>query len=237
MTKSIAFLMSNSAQYTLTTLGGEKFKAEFAEQRYVHLKAFYQGAALVLLKREIERLARKAIRRNFNMTETDETPRVLSTLNGNIIDEFSSLIPSLYRDPSLCEFLSAIVGEQIHTVDDPGEEYVLNILHQPGDTHGAHIDTYKYTLITAIETPDKGIGGCLELVPNSRDANAFDDLKANIVSLCAQDGDCVLLDAGNSTHRVTPLTKPSRRIVIASAFANGETRNDVSYSSEKLYGG
>ena len=110
-------------------------------------------------------------------------------------------------------------------------------MQQQGDTHGAHIDTYKYTLITAIETPEKGIGGCLELIPNSHDPNAFDDPNANIVSLCAQDGDCMLLDAGDSVHRVTPLTKPSRRIVVASAFANGKTRNDASYSSEKLYGG
>ena len=235
MPESIASLMVNSEKYDLSS--GKNFQATFAKQRYIHLQGFYQKAALILLKNEVKRLSEKANRRNFVMSETSETPRILSTLSGDTIDVFSSLIPSLYKDPILCDFFSLITGELLYTVEDPGEKYVLNILHHQGDTHGAHIDSYKYALITAIETPGYNKGGCLELVANNQDINAFDDPNANVVSLCMQDGDCVLLDSSDSIHRVTPLFEASQRIVIASAFANAETRYAVSYSSKKLYGG
>ncbi|MEK7989986.1 MAG: hypothetical protein VSS52_003175 [Thiotrichaceae bacterium] len=236
MTTSIASLFVNTDRYSLTAEAGQALQAEFAKQRCVKLQNFYQGTALELLQQEVERLAEKAIRRNFQMTETHETPRRLSTLNGEVIDQYSTLVPRLYQDPKVLTFLSAIVGEQLHNVTDPGENYVLNILEQQQDTHGAHIDTYAYTLITVIKTPEQGAGGCLELVPNSDDPLAFDKYPEKIISLCASPGDCILLAANSSVHRVTPLIKPARRVVIASALSNGHTLGQVSYSSEKLYG-
>lgn len=236
MTTSIASLFVNTDHYSLTVEAGQKLQAEFAKQRCVRLQNFYQGAALELLQQEVARLEAKAIRRDFQMVETHETPRRLSTLNGEVIDQYSTLVPRLYQDPNLLTFLSAIVGEPLHTVTDPGESYVLNILEQQDDTHGAHIDTYAYTLITVITTPEQGAGGCLELVANTSDPLAFDKQPKDIVNLCANPGDCILLAASSSIHRVTPLTKPARRVVIASAFSNGQTLGQVSYSSEKLYG-
>ena len=236
MTTSIASLFVNTNRYSLTAEAGQKFNAEFAKQRCIRLQNFYQGAALEVLQQEVKRLAEKAIRRDFQMTETHETPRHLSTLNGEIIDQYSTLVPRLYQDPNLLTFLSAIVGEQLHTVTDPGECYVLNILEKQDDTHGAHIDTYAYTLITAVTTPEKNAGGCLEVVPDNDDPLAFDKHPEKIISLCANPGDCLLLAANTSIHRVTPLTKSDRRVVIASALSNGQTLGQVSYSSEKLYG-
>jgi|GEM_PF-1855982 len=233
---SVASLFINTDRYSLTAEAGQQLHAEFVKQRCIKLEKFYQGTALTLLQQEVERLAEKAIRRDFQMTETHETPRRLSTLNGEIIDQYSTLVPSLYKDANLLTFLSAIVGEQLYTVTDPGEDYVLNILEQQDDTHGAHIDTYAYTLITAIKTPEEGAGGCLEVIPNNSDPLAFDKMPESIISLCVNPGDCVLLAASSSIHRVTPLIKPSQRIVIASALSNGQTLEQVSYSSEKLYG-
>lgn len=145
------------------------------------------------------------------------------------------MIPSLYTDPQLRQFLSAIVGEPLYTVQDPGENYVLNILHQKDDTHGAHIDTYAYTWLTIIEVPNQEDGGCLELVPGISDKKELEGPKC--VRLCPKPGDCIFLSANDSVHRVAPLLRSSiRRLVIASAFANETTLNQVSYSSEKLYG-
>ncbi len=199
------------------------------------LQNFYQGSALELLKREAERLAKSAIRRDFKMTETEETSRLMSTLNGDAIDELSSLIPSNYTDPLLCQFLSAIAGERVYAVQDMGEKYVLNLLHQKGDTHGAHVDTYAYAWITVIEAPNEGDGGCLEFVPGVIAQKEIDG--PNVVRLWPKSGDCIFLTTDDTIHRVAPLIRTSvRRLVIASAFANETTLNQISYSSEKLYG-
>lgn len=234
MTDSIAARLVDTTRYPLTAEAGSQWQTTFARQRYVHLQGFYQGASLALLQCEVRRLAEQAQRRDFNMTETHETPRLLSTLNGNAIDAASCLVPALYYDKTLLAFMSAITGESLYQVSDPGENYVLNILHQEGDTHGAHVDTYAYTLITAIEMPEQGAGGCLELVPGVNEPAAMEG--PDVVHLCAQPGDCILLDAANSIHRVTPLNRPSRRIVISSALANHVTQDGISYSSKKLYG-
>ena len=233
MIESIASLLVNSEQYSLTT-SGEQLHDAFANKRFVFLPNFYQGSGLALLRREAERLAKRAIRRDFKMTETD-TISLMSTLNGDAIDEHSSLIPLLYNDPLLCQFLSAIAGERLYTVEDPGENYVLNILHQKDDTHGAHVDTYACTWLTVIEVPNEEDGGCLEFVPGVIDQKAIFGPK--VVRLCPKPGDCIFLAAGDTVHRVAPLLRSSvRRLVIASAFANEKTLEQVSYSSEKLYG-
>jgi hypothetical protein len=235
MSESIASLLVNSDKYSLTTTAGEQLHADFADKRFVLLQNFYQGSGLEFLRREAERLAKRAIRRNFKMTETDETSRLMSTLNGDAIDEISSLIPSLYTDPHLHQFLSAIAGERVYAVQDMGEKYVLNILHQKDDTHGAHVDTYAYALITVIEAPNEGDGGCLELVPGVIDQEEIDG--PNVVRLWPKPGDCIFLTTDDTIHRVAPLIRSSvRRLVIASAFANKKTLNQVSYSSKKLYG-
>lgn len=92
MTESIASLLVNSKRYSLTVTSGEQLHADFADNRFVLLPNFYQGSALELLKREAERLAKRAIRRNFKMTETDETIRLMSTLNGETIDEYTNIL-------------------------------------------------------------------------------------------------------------------------------------------------
>jgi len=235
MSESITSLLVNSKQYSLTATAGEQLHDTFVDNRAVLLQNFYQGSALELLRHEAERLAKNATRRDFKMVETDNSVRIMNTVNGDVIDEYSSLIPLLYNDPPLCEFLSAITGERLYTVQDPGENYVLNILHQKGDTHGAHIDTYAYALITVLEAPNEGDGGCQELVPRAIEQKELDG--PNVVRICPKPGDCVLLGAGDSIHRVAPLLRSSvKRMVIASSFANEKTLNQVSYSTEKLYG-
>ena len=139
MSNSVASLFVNSDKYTLTSQSGAKLHPGYVENGFVQLKSFYKGSALDLLRKEVDRLSANSIRRDFRMSETHDTPRLLSTLNGDVIDRYSSI-------------------------------------------------------------------------------------------------DCVCFAANKSIHRVSPLNKPSTRIAIASAFANKETLNAVSYSSDKLYG-
>jgi hypothetical protein len=235
MTESIASLLVNSERYSLTATSGEQLHSTFVDKCSVLLQNFYQGSALEFLKREVERLAKKMVRRDFIMAETENTERHMSTLNGKIIEEYSSLIPSIYNDPYLHQFLSGIAGELIYTLDDPGENYVLNMLHKKDDTHGAHIDTYAYAWITVIDAPSEGDGGCLELVPRGSTKKELSG--PNVIRLWPKSGDCVFLKTDDTIHHVAPLTNPSaRRLVIASVFTNEATRNLVSYSSKNLYG-
>jgi hypothetical protein len=74
----------------------------------------------------------------------------------------------VYRDSRLIRLVSAIAGWEAVEVRDPLERHVIHILHQRGDTHGAHTDDYPLALVLFTEAPDEAAdGGLLEHVPHA----------------------------------------------------------------------
>ncbi|MFD3735906.1 hypothetical protein [Streptomyces sp. NPDC058632] len=60
--------------------------------------------------------------------------------DGHHIAQESALISTLYRDTAPLALLAALHGTDVLPVEEAVERHVLNILHSPGDTHGAHTD-------------------------------------------------------------------------------------------------
>lgn len=150
--------------------------AHFAETGYLPLPRLLTRQGLRALREETARLEAAATRRDFRMERMDDSPRHMTTLGGHHIARESALISALYRDPDLLALLSALHGTDVLPVPEAVERHVLNILHRPGDTHGAHTDDYPLALVLFVEAPSEpACGGPLEFSPGHSDLTALNE--------------------------------------------------------------
>lgn len=231
----ISSLLVDQSRYPLTEAAGAAYHEQFAREKYVRFPSFFTPKGFALLSDEVERLRRLSIRRDLQMEGSEGSPRKMSTLGGHVIGEYSTIVPQLYNDADLLAFLGGVAGEEVLVVPDPVENFVLNVLHKPGDIHGGHIDTYAFAFNIFIEGPPEDAGGALEFVPDSDQLEDLDGPKVRRV--WHRPNDCYLLKTDEVPHRVAPLTREVRRTIINMAFANHATVDLASYSSSVLYGG
>lgn len=230
----IARLVVDQDRYPLTEDAGRAWRETFARDKYVRFPGFFRKDGFELLRLEVDRLSQLSIRRDFQMQGSGGTHRHMSTLGGHTVAEYSSIIPGLYNDRDLLAFLSGVAGEDVLVVPDPVENHVLNILHQVGDIHGGHVDTYAFAFNIFIEGPPEDAGGALEFAPGKLELEDLDG--PDVRRLWHDAGDCYFLKTDEAVHRVTPLTRPARRTIINMAFANRATVDLASYSTSMLYG-
>lgn len=230
----IAKILVNQSEYRLEASRGEELREQFERERIVRLPGFFTPEGFDVLRREVERLLARVIRRNLEVQGSEGTPRRMSTLGGDVVSEYSSLIPALYTDPGLLAFLSGVAGDEVLPVPDPVENHVLNVLHEMGDIHGGHVDTYAFAFNLCIEAPGPGGGGELEMVPGSTVLAELDGDAVRRVAV--EPGEAYLLRTDDTAHRVAPLTRPGRRTIINLAYADPATVELQSYSSSVLYG-
>ncbi|MEH2206186.1 MAG: hypothetical protein V7K53_19255 [Nostoc sp.] len=227
----------NATKYSrLNRETGALLHEEFALNCYVKLPLFFNDDSFAILKAEVLRIFEQhSRRRDFNMKHEQNTPRHLSTVSGVVVAEHSQLIPALYRDSQLIEFLCGIAGTPVHLVPDPFDRHVIHRLDKIGDVHGGHLDTYAFAFAIFIETPPEGTGGCLEFVPHSMEISDLDTPFAKRVGHNV--GDCYFMKTNKSVHRVLPLLEEVKRTNLILTYADDETINiDISYSSQPLYG-
>lgn len=208
--------------------------ARFAVDGYLRLPSLIPPRLLDDLTREVQRLEKLAVRRDFTMASMDDSPRHMTTLGGHTIDEESTLIPGLYRDRELLTWLGRVAALPAVEVADPLERHVLNILHRPGDTHGAHTDDYPLALVLFIEAPaDPADGGLLHYTART---SALDALHATAAHAHHRRGDGYLLRADTSAHRVTALSRPGvRRTVLNFAYTTPGRQRARTPSASQLY--
>ncbi|MEV6973186.1 hypothetical protein [Kitasatospora sp. NPDC093806] len=209
----------------------ERFRAE----GYLPLPALLGPAALALLRAEVARLEKLATRRDLTMAYMDDSPRHMTTLGGHVIARHSGLIDRLYRDPSLIALVGRVAGLDAVPVREPLERYVVNILHRPGDTHGAHTDDYPLALVLFADAPaGPGDGGLLEYVPRAGSLGALDTPAARPAR--HRPGDAYLLRSDTTAHRVTALRRPGiRRSVVNLAYTTPGRQQAVTESAALLY--
>ncbi|GAA0271694.1 hypothetical protein GCM10010302_06610 [Streptomyces polychromogenes] len=212
-------------------------RARFAQEGYVRLPGLVGPDLLARLGAEAGRLAAIGQRRDFAMACTDDSPRHMTALGGHLIAEHSPLITGLYTDPTLMSFLQNLTAGPVIAPPHVLERHVLNILHRPGDTHGAHTDDYPYALVLFIEAPeDPAAGGLLEYAPHTGDLGALE--RHGVRRAHHRRGDAYVLRADTTAHRVTALTKTGRRrTVLNFAYTTPEERTTVTPSAALLYGG
>ncbi|QLY28337.1 hypothetical protein [Nocardia huaxiensis] len=232
--------MRISLAYNQTPTAGAAVRAalrdRFAIEGYAPLPELFDAASLAGLDSELTRLELACTRRDFRMACMDGSPRHMTTLGGQAIATGSALIPRLYDDPSLRELLCAITGLELIAVPDPLERHVLNILHRPGDTHGAHIDDYPIALVVFLEAPPgPPDGGLLEYLSDSTDLRRFAMGQTRFAY--HRRGDAYLLRSDTTAHRVTPLRRSGiRRVALNFAYTTEEFTPVRTSSAARLYG-
>ncbi|WP_051872315.1 HalD/BesD family halogenase [Streptomyces sclerotialus] len=211
--------------------------SRFTDDGYLPLPGLLSAALLARLRAELQRLATLAVRRDFTMACMNDSPRHLTVVGGQSIAQHSSLIPALYREPGLLTFLGRLTGLDITTVHEPVERHVLNVLHQPGDTHGAHIDDYPLALVLFLHAPaHHRDGGLLEYTPHASTLDALGTRSARRAH--HRSGDAYLLRSDTTAHRVTPLRHPGlRRAVLNMAYTTPGRQHAVTDSATLLYDG
>lgn len=210
-------------------------RPRFAETGYLPLPGLLTQPGLQSLRQEVGRLEASATRRDLSMECMDDSPRHMTTLGGHHIARESPLISALYRDTGLLALLTALHGTDVRPVEEPVERHVLNILHNPGDTHGAHTDDYPPALVLFVEAPPQAAdGGLLEFNPGHRSLAALD--KPGTRQAHHHAGDAYLLRSDLTAHRVTPLNHPgARRTVLNFAYTTHGHHSPATDSARRLY--
>ncbi|MET9376004.1 phytanoyl-CoA dioxygenase family protein [Streptomyces sp. NPDC002992] len=213
----------------------ESLRRRFSEDGYVALPQLISTAGLTALGAEARRLEADAVRRDFRMSCMADSPRHMTTLGGHRIADASPVIARLYADRELTRLLSSLLGETVVAVHDPVERHVLNVLHRPGDTHGAHTDDYPLALVLFLEAPPHAAdGGLLEFHPGRGDLDALDAPGARRAH--HRPGDGYLLRSDRTAHRVSPLTRPGlRRTVLNFAYTTPGRQGATTSSASLLY--
>lgn len=231
----IGRIVVNDELYELNEANGRRFHEAFTNEQLVVFPKFFKPEAFQFLTVEVTRMEQTRNRRDLFMPGSENTPRKMSTLGGTHIAQMSSLIPMLYGDEELLDFISGVAGERAFPAPDLVENYVCNFLHEVGDVHGGHVDIYPFAFLIMVEAPPQDAGGHLTMVKGSTTIQDLDD-EQKVKRVYVPTGDVYLLRADQAAHRVSPLTKSGRRTVINFAYANEATLNLESYSSSVLYG-
>lgn len=207
----------------------------FASDGYLPLPGLIPPDVLTSLDTEVRRLAKLAARRDFSMECMDGSPRHMTTLGGHTIARESRLIPDLYGDTPLLVLLTRIAGLNVVPVRDLLERHVINVLHQQGDTHGAHTDDYPLALVLITEAPtEPGDGGLLEYASQGAGLRTLDTGDARQAH--HRPGDGYLLRSDITAHRVTPLTRAGvRRTVLNFAYTTPDRQHARTPSASQLY--
>lgn len=209
--------------------------SQFYEEGYVPLPRFVSNDGMKLLREELHSLEKIATRRDFNMACMDDSPRHMTTVGGLLIAQESGLIPALYADVCLMRFLRQVTLPSLIGLPDSVERHVANYLHRPGDTHGAHFDEHPVALVLFVEAPGSpDDGGILEYVANA--ASLLTLRTGSVKRAFHRPGDGYILRSDTSAHRVTPLKRNARRVVLNFAYTTPDTAESTELSAALLYG-
>lgn len=191
-------------------------RAGFERDGVARMDCPLEPQAWAALCAEVMALKPLASRKEFRNVENGNTLRLMSTIGkAAIVESGAQLLGALYRDRGLRDVLEAVIGGELFLIAGPDmEEYCVNWLHREGDTQGAHLDNYAYSVVLVVEAPEPGCGGLLEF---------FDALgdEEPAVQIEVAAGDCLILRANRRYHRVSPLTCPdSSRLVVGMGYAD-----------------
>jgi len=201
------------------------------EQGVVHLPDFLQVPLRNGLEQEVDNLlAAHGKRIDVCVRSTGNTPRKYVSVARNAVVENSSLIPQLYNDPTLMQFITALADADVISAPYEPEQIVVNLMNQEGDTHGWHWDDYTYSVVLVLAAPSRSSGAQVEYIDgtswNKETAQVEHYLQTKTVcTLNLIAGSAYVLLGKRVMHRVSPMLGVDTRKIICFTYAASEERH------------
>ncbi|NQD56492.1 ArpA protein [Pseudomonas sp. CM25] len=204
---------------------------KFEKDGYLKINDLVGAAIKELIAKDVKNLLLAfSKRREFLIESTGNTPRYLSNVPQECIEQNGQWIPLVYNSNYMSGLIEAIVGESVIPTPWKWDNYIINCQHKEGDTHGWHWGDYPYTIIWVVEAPQIECGGLLECVPhtrwdkkNPRVENLL--VKNKIDSYFHEAGDVYLLKADTTLHRVKPLTVSVDRVILNTTWERAKDKD------------
>lgn len=131
-----------------------KLREDFSRQGIVKIPEIVSQNLKQKIHQEIyDLLEHYAERRDLLLKTTDNTPRYLSVVRSELIEEYSRIIREVRQSDSLLQFLEQITQEKLLTQVKEDEKFVITKQEFSGDTHGWHWGDYSFALIWIVEMP------------------------------------------------------------------------------------
>lgn len=205
---------------------------------FVVLRGLLQPELLDDLRQEcLALIEAHGVERNFLMAQTADTPRKMVNVKQDAIRAHGNIIPAIYDSTIIKRLFEMITQERLLTCPYTAEEFIINALFKPTDTHGWHWDDYKYGVVFAVNVPEKNHGGFVQVVPNtvwkkqnlSVEQVMFDNL---IHSFRLDPGDAYILRTDTGMHRVSPIQEGAERLVVNMVWSTeSELNKEISHET------
>lgn len=215
----------------------------FQTHGYVALGDFAPPSLHGTVLRDIKDLFESAgQRRDVHIASTGHTPRFYTHLDRDTIARENSVIPAIFRSPSLLELLREIAGQDVLPAPYLPEEFVASRLTRSGDVHGWHWDDYTFALIWVLQAAPEGSGGSLEYVKDTSWDKANPQVDHYVATRPIErahppTGSAYLLKADTALHRVSPVSAGAERIVVCFSYATlADLDREISHETmQELY--
>ncbi|STX51575.1 ArpA protein [Legionella busanensis] len=201
-------------------------REQFSRQGMVKIPNIVSENLKKKVHNEIYNLLEKyAERRDLLLKTTDNTPRYLSVVRSELIEEHSMTIKHIRESADLLMFLEKITQERLLIDVKEDEKFVITKQEFSGDTHGWHWGDYSFALIWIVEMPPVDCGGMLQCVPHTSWDKESPDVHQyfcdNPISTYSfVPGDVYLLKADTTLHRTLPLRYNATRIMLNMTWAS-----------------
>ncbi|UZO94766.1 HalD/BesD family halogenase [Roseomonas mucosa] len=216
--------------------------SDFARDNFVRIGHLLPQEWKLLVRQEVLRLLeQRAVRRDFLMESTGNTPRRMFNVKSEEIRKLSPGIDGIYRNLQLRDLLRQVTSGEVHTCPYEPEQYVITNLTQAGDTHGWHWDDYSYALVWVVNAPGPEEGGLVQFISSGSNSDTKEVntqlLNGIINTRHMPSGSVYLLNARKCLHRVTEMQKGASRAMINMAFATEAELKEVTDHTtvEKLW--
>jgi predicted 2-oxoglutarate/Fe(II)-dependent dioxygenase YbiX len=207
-------------------------RESFNARGYLHWPNFISGVGGDIFKTELDKVEKSKIRRDLKMPESRYTDRFLSTISSTSIHSQTAFFENVYSHKNLLNVFSLIASEEVYCISDPQERYVINFMENCGDVHGTHSDSFGFACTIFFESPDKEDGGVFEIAKEDGDFNSVECGEGE--QIYAMPGDMIFFRS-SIPHRVSSLSRQSRRVVLSMGYSNFHNKDNLSYSSGYLY--
>lgn len=187
----------------------------FARDGFVKLPGCFRGVALSSLAQTVHILLERGVRKDFLMEQSGYTPRRMTVVGGHEMN-LCSPIMSLYRSEAILSWCRSVSDAEVCECPSTLENVIITSLTDREDTHGWHLDDYPFAFIIVVCAPEKGAGALLHYRTCAGEVRCEDLLT----------GDAYLMRTDTVQHSVSPLLRPSNRIIIN--FTYSVTGFDVS---------